>query len=200
MLSGLSPEKYGRSAFRELSYTPEKLYESFMYKENTSNKRVEEERRRVRELESSNTLHTEKIRQLEVEIETINRSLLLQIDMYKKMLEDKEEEKLRHIKLLQEQYNSEISIIIAEREEEARVVQAQKEQLENRVQELQSKIEELSGHVNWHKDEIDELTNNLSKTTLELEHTKEKLESTQHQLREEVGWRDKEISSLNLKI
>lgn len=31
-LKNLSPEKYGRTAFRELTYTPEKLTENFLYK------------------------------------------------------------------------------------------------------------------------------------------------------------------------
>lgn len=92
--------------------------------------------------------------------------------MYKKMLQDKEEEKLKHIKLLQEHFNSEITIVITEREEEAKVVQAEKEEYEARIAELQSKVKELSGHVGDHREEIDGLSNNLEKTTLALENTK----------------------------
>jgi hypothetical protein len=39
-LYNLSPEKYGKTAFRELTYTPEKLSENFLYKEVTITKKI----------------------------------------------------------------------------------------------------------------------------------------------------------------
>lgn len=89
-LKNLSPEKYGRTAFRELSYTPEKLTENFLYKEITVTKKIEVEKKRIRELESETAVQAEKIRQLEIEIDTVRKSLTLQIEMYKKMLKDKD--------------------------------------------------------------------------------------------------------------
>lgn len=49
-ISGLSPEKYGSTAFKNLSYTPEKLQDNFIYREVTVTKKIESEKNRIREL------------------------------------------------------------------------------------------------------------------------------------------------------
>jgi predicted RNase H-like nuclease (RuvC/YqgF family) len=113
-LSGLSPEKYGKTAFRELSYTPEKLSENFLYKEVTVTKKIEVEKKRIRELESTCAVQVEKIRQLETENETLRKSYQLQIDMYKQMLKEQEDEKAKHIRTLQASYNLEIQRLLNE--------------------------------------------------------------------------------------
>ena len=47
-LKGLSPEKYGSVAFKNLSYTPSKLQDNFIYKEVTVTKKIESEKNRIR--------------------------------------------------------------------------------------------------------------------------------------------------------
>lgn len=126
-LYNLSPEKYGKTAFRELSYTPEKLNENFLYKEVTVTKKIEVEKKRIRELESLTAVQQEKIKQLELEIETVRKSLQLQIEMYKQMLKDQEDEKAKHIKQLQTSYNIEIQKLLNQHEEDSKVAQAEKE-------------------------------------------------------------------------
>lgn len=86
-----------KAPFVEVTYTPEKLYENFIFREVTSNKKIEEERKRVRLFEAENQLHKEKIAQLELEIATITRTLNEQIDMYRKMIKELETEKHNHI-------------------------------------------------------------------------------------------------------
>lgn len=70
-ISGLSPEKYGSTAFKNLSYTPEKLQDNFIFREVTVTKKIETEKNRIRELESLNSLLEEKIRHLSSENQTI---------------------------------------------------------------------------------------------------------------------------------
>lgn len=63
-LSNLSPEKYGSTAYKNLTYTPEKLQDNHIYREVTITKKIETEKNRIRELESLNSLLEEKIRHL----------------------------------------------------------------------------------------------------------------------------------------
>lgn len=49
-LESLSPEKYGSIAFKDLSFSPEKLTENFLFKEATIQKKLETEKKKVREL------------------------------------------------------------------------------------------------------------------------------------------------------
>ena len=42
-LANISPEKYGKGAYCDLTYTPSKLADNFMFREANSLKRVEEE-------------------------------------------------------------------------------------------------------------------------------------------------------------
>lgn len=71
-------------------------------------------------------MYQEKIRQLEIELTTLDKSLQLQIQMYKQMSIECENDKLRHINHLQQQFSQEMQTLIIEREEEAKVVQAEK--------------------------------------------------------------------------
>lgn len=63
----------------------------------------------------------------------MKRSLNLQIDMYKKMLKDKDEEHGRLIKSQQVLYNEEIHRLLEEHEQDSKVAQAEKEELEARI-------------------------------------------------------------------
>lgn len=55
-ISGLSPERYGSTAYKNLSYTPSKLQDNIIYREVTVTKKIESEKNRIRELESLNSL------------------------------------------------------------------------------------------------------------------------------------------------
>lgn len=57
------------------------------------------------------------MRQLEQEIDAVRKSLLLQIEMYKQMLREQDEEKTRHIKSLQSAYNAEIQRLLGEQDQ-----------------------------------------------------------------------------------
>lgn len=48
-LENLSPEKFGRSAYAKLSYTPSKLANNVLYKEVTQMKKTEENGSKMRE-------------------------------------------------------------------------------------------------------------------------------------------------------
>lgn len=50
-------------------------------------------------------MHQEKIRQLEIELSTVDKSLQLQIQMYRQMSIESENDKLRHINHLQQQFS-----------------------------------------------------------------------------------------------
>jgi hypothetical protein len=52
----LSPERYGSTAYKNLSYTPSKLQDNIIYREVTVTKKIESEKNRIRELESLNSL------------------------------------------------------------------------------------------------------------------------------------------------
>lgn len=69
--------------------------------------------------------------------------MTLQIDMYKKMLKEKDEEHAKLIKSQQTTYNLEIHRLLEEHEQDSKVAQAEKEELEARIAELLRKIEEL---------------------------------------------------------
>ena len=62
----ISPERHGSTTFKNLSYTPEKLENSYMYKEVTITKKIETEKNRIRELESLNALLEDKIKHLTI--------------------------------------------------------------------------------------------------------------------------------------
>lgn len=60
-LDHLSPDKYGKAAYVDLTYTPSKLKENVLYRETTTLKRVEESHSKVRELESLNIILEDKL-------------------------------------------------------------------------------------------------------------------------------------------
>jgi peptidoglycan hydrolase CwlO-like protein len=61
-----------------------------------------------------------------------------------------------------------VTTVIREREEEAKVVQAQKEEMQATITELEARVKELSGHVGDHREEIDGLAKELKKTQVDL--------------------------------
>lgn len=123
---------------------------------------MENEKNRIRELESLNSLLEEKIRHLTKENETVKGSLELQIEMYKKMLREQEDEARRLIKSLQSEYKEEIERILVEHEKDSMVAQAEKEELERRIEELLAKIDDLEGHVAHGKNTINDLRGSLN--------------------------------------
>jgi hypothetical protein len=48
-LVNLSPEKYGKGAFADLTFTPSKLADNILYREASNLKRIEEESAKNRE-------------------------------------------------------------------------------------------------------------------------------------------------------
>lgn len=75
----ISPERQGSTTFKNMSYTPEKLESSYMYKEVTINKKVETEKNKIRELESLNALLEDKIRHLTLENQMMKQGAEKQI-------------------------------------------------------------------------------------------------------------------------
>ncbi len=53
-LSNLSPDKYGKAAWADLTYTPSKLADNVMYREAATLKKNEEGSSKLRELEAMN--------------------------------------------------------------------------------------------------------------------------------------------------
>lgn len=71
----------------------------------------------------------------------MRKSLLLQIEMYKQMLREQEEEKARHVKLLQAAYNSEIQRLLDEQEAEAKQIQSAQEESQTQQKQLALRCE-----------------------------------------------------------
>lgn len=199
-LKNLSPEKFGRSAFRELSYTPEKLVETILYKDVASNKKLELEKKRIRELESEVAVQGEKVRQLELEVDTVRKSLTMQIDMYKKMLKDKEEEHARLIKSQQGSYNAEIRRLLEEQDRQTKVFQSEKDSLETRICQLLSRITELESHSESTASANASLSTGLATAGQTLKNTQEKLLKAEELARLNHERADSEIGSLNRQL
>ncbi|CAM6001298.1 unnamed protein product [Sphagnum balticum] len=89
-LENLSPEKYGKGAYCELTYTPSKLADNVLFREATTLKRVEEETSRNRELEAQSGWLTDQVEYLKRERDGISESLNQIIAMYKKILAEME--------------------------------------------------------------------------------------------------------------
>lgn len=83
-----------------------------MYKEVTITKKIETEKNKIRELESLNALLEDKIKHLTLENQTMKAGYDRQINMYKRMLREQEEETKRLIKGLQSEYTLEIEKIL----------------------------------------------------------------------------------------
>lgn len=60
---------------------------------------------------------------MEVELNTTTRSLELQICMYKQILAQQQQDKLKHVQELQNNYATEIERMLAEREEDSKTVE-----------------------------------------------------------------------------
>lgn len=63
-LENLSPEKYGKAAWAELTYTPSKLADNIIFREATTLRKTEEGSSKVRELEAMNGFIKERMSQL----------------------------------------------------------------------------------------------------------------------------------------
>ena len=86
-LENLSPEKYGKAAYVELTYTPSKLADNLLFREVTTLKKIEEGNGKVREIEALNSIFVDRLEQLKQERDGIETSLTSQIHMYKKLLQ-----------------------------------------------------------------------------------------------------------------
>jgi hypothetical protein len=102
----------------------------------------------------------ERLLQVELERDGIERSLSQQIAMYKKMLHDSELNHEARLKEIQKRFNSEMSVLIQQKEEEAKYSQAEKEILEGKIAELEAQLKqaeqkegELSEDYNYLKKE-----------------------------------------------
>lgn len=63
-LENLSPDKYGKAAFVDLTYTPSKLADNYLYKEVTTLKKMEEGNNKLREYEAFNSVFQDRLNQL----------------------------------------------------------------------------------------------------------------------------------------
>lgn len=63
-LENLSPDKYGKAAYVELTYTPSKLADNVIYRDASSLRKMEEGTNRNRELEALNSLLEDRLNQL----------------------------------------------------------------------------------------------------------------------------------------
>jgi hypothetical protein len=144
-LDHLSPEKFGKSAYASLSYTPSKLASNVLFKEVSSMRKVEESSSKAREWEALNNFLKDKLKHLQEEKEGIEQTLTQQIAMYKRMISEMETTHEKRIRALQTFFNEEIQKIILIKEEEAKYVQSEKELLENRIYELEEVIASLKG-------------------------------------------------------
>lgn len=146
-VEGLSPEKYGKGAYCELTYTPSKLADNVLFREASSLKRVEEESSRSRELEAQNQMLTEQIAYLKKERDGISASLNDIIDMYKGIIAQMEAKNDQLIKQSQRKTNSEIQRYIKDKEEEARYFQSERELLEERIESLEGQVQSLQNEL-----------------------------------------------------
>ncbi len=99
-LDHLSPDKYGKGAFCDLTYTPSKLADNFLFRDVTTLKKIEEGNGKLRETEALKSLFQDRLEQLREERDGIEKSLSSQIQMYKKLLlecETKNEARIKEI-------------------------------------------------------------------------------------------------------
>lgn len=98
-LEGLnSDDAYGSTNHKKSNYTPSKLESNYMYKEVTVTKILEKDKGRIIELETLNNMLEDNIRRLKEENELSQANYEDQIEMYKRMLQEKQEETRRLIK------------------------------------------------------------------------------------------------------
>ena len=111
-LTGLSPEKYGKAAYIDLSFTPSQLNENVLYRDAMKMKTMEDPNQRVRELEAECVQLSDKVSKLERERDGIESSLNQQISMYKKMIEEMEITNANRIKDIHKGFSLEITKMI----------------------------------------------------------------------------------------
>ena len=87
-LGSISPEKYGKSAYCDLTYTPSKLADNVLFREASNLKKIEEETSKVRQFESSNQVLSDQVEYLKKERDGISGSLNEIIAMYKEIIAD----------------------------------------------------------------------------------------------------------------
>ena len=133
----ISPEKYGKAAFEGLTFTPSKLSENVLYREASSLKRVEEQAGRSREFETQNEILSEQVDFLKRERDGISGSLNEIIAMYKGIIAEMEAKNDNHIKHIQQQFRQEMQKHIADKDQESRYFQAERELLEQRITQLE---------------------------------------------------------------
>jgi hypothetical protein len=85
-LTNLSPDKYGKGAFCELTFTPSKLADNVLFREASNLKRIEEETSKGREYEAHSYILVDQVAYLKKERDAISESLSQIIDMYKKII------------------------------------------------------------------------------------------------------------------
>lgn len=125
-LEGLSPDRFGRSAYASLSYTPSKLAGNVLFKEASSMRRVEESSSKAREWEAVGQQLRVKLRHLQEEKEGVEQALSQQIAMYKRILAEAETAHEKSLMALQAAFSEEMQRVIALKEEEAKFVQSEK--------------------------------------------------------------------------
>lgn len=136
----LSPDKYGKAAWAELTYTPAKLADNPLFREATTLRKAEEGGARLREFEAMNDFMKERLAQVEQERNGIETSLTQQLTMYRRMLADSEAKHELRLREIQKRFSSELAAMIQAKEEEAKFWQAQQEMLEGRIEELEGQL------------------------------------------------------------
>ena len=199
-LSGLSPEKYGSTAYKTLSYTPQKLQDNFIYREVTITKLVETEKNKARELESLNSLLEDNIRHLTRENDTLRRSFDQQVEMYKTTIREQEEETKRLIKNLQNEYSLEIQKILERHEDDSKVAQAEKEELERKIEELLGHVDDHQGKIHHHGNTITDMRTEIELLSQKLGNTEEKLIRESDNGRQTADRLNREIDNLNSRL
>ena len=149
-LQNLSPEKYGKAAYVDLTYTPSKLADNLLYREVTTMKKMEEGNGKVREIEALNSIFQDRLEQIKQERDGIEESLTSQIHMYKRLLQESEIKNESRIKEIQSNFKLEIKKILEEKEEEAKFAQSEQEILEARIEELEGIINNLKEQLDHH--------------------------------------------------
>ena len=89
-----------------------------------------------------NDFMKERLLQTEQERDGIQISLSQQINMYKKMYNESEIKHETRLKEIQKRFCTEISMLISQKEEEAKYSQSEKELLEERIAELEERLKE----------------------------------------------------------
>ena len=89
-LGSISPEKYGKGAFCELTYTHSKLADNVLFREAFNLKKIEEESCKNREFQAENTILSDQIEYLKKERDGISGSLNEIIAMYKTIIAEME--------------------------------------------------------------------------------------------------------------